>query len=76
MTSDKTFTRIEFLEKLKEFAQALANKVPGAEVQLRPDRVSNGALITITHNGKDQTALLTLDRHGHVTMTNVLGDII
>jgi hypothetical protein len=76
VTSDKTFRRTEFWEKIKEFAQALADKVPGAEVQLRHARIPNGALITITHNGKDQTSLLTLGRYGHVTMTNVLGDII
>ncbi|UVD32614.1 hypothetical protein ENTB43_194 [Enterobacter phage Entb_43] len=76
MTSDKTFTVLEFRQKVKDFVQEVANKVPGSEVTLRNDRVTGGALITITHNGKDQHTLLTLDRYGHVTMTNVLGDII
>lgn len=73
MTSDKTFTREEFQEKIKDFAQATANKVPGAEVTLRHDRPTGGALITISHQGKDQHTLLTHDRDGKVTMTNVLG---
>lgn len=73
MTSDKTFTREEFIKKVKDFAQAMAEKVPGATVKLNPDPLSNGALISIDYQGKNQTSLLSLDAKGHVTMTNVFG---
>lgn len=75
MTSDKTFTPEEFHQKLKDFAQSMANKVQGSQVFLKQDVVTGGFLVTIKTNDKDQTSLFTLDRNGHVTMTNVLGDI-
>lgn len=77
MLSDASFTADEFTQKCKDFAQAVANKVPGAVVELRPDRLQGGFLITIKHEGKNQTCRLAQDRRsGQVSMTNIFGDII
>lgn len=72
MLSDKKFKREEIPELLRQFGQGLANKLPGAEVTIKPDQLTNGALVTIRHNGKVGTRLLTV-RNGHVEMTTVMG---
>ena len=74
MTSDKTFTREEFIANVKKFAQEAANRVVGSRVELNNDPMTGGVMVTILQGGRNQTCLFTQDRKGRVTMTNVLGD--
>lgn len=76
MISDKTFTFEQFNEKVKEFAQALVNKIgdPGVSVDLVQE--SLGAyLITINKPGKGKEKYqIFLNSQGKVETISVYGE--
>lgn len=75
MISDKTFTEEEFYKKAPEFAQAVANKIPGSKVSLSNDPIEpNAVIIVLEANNKSQITQLKLVK-GRVIMTNVFGTL-
>ncbi|QQG32292.1 hypothetical protein CkP1_0234 [Citrobacter phage CkP1] len=73
MISDNKFEVQDFVNKCREFAQAVANKDPEAKVTLRPDPVNDGFIVSITKNCKTQHTGLSLTRDRRVKMTNIMG---
>lgn len=78
MISENRFTIQEFESKVKDFAQAVANKIPDASVVLRNDRAIRpftGYIVTVRKNNSSQHTGLKLTRDGRVEMYNIFGDI-
>lgn len=77
MISDKGFTKEEFDTKVKEYAQAVANRTDG-EVTLRSDPIQRGAyIVSIVKGRQSQHTQLAHSNpvNGRVTMTNVFGEV-
>ncbi|ARW58197.1 hypothetical protein [Serratia phage X20] len=76
MVSEKPISREEFVAKVKEFAQQIANRIPGADVSLMQDPlVPRAVIISVQHEGKSQHTQLLHARDGLVEMHNILGEI-
>ncbi len=78
MLSDNRFTHTEFVEKVKKFAQEVANRVPNSEVTLRRESSFNhidAYIITVNNGQRDQHTQLALTGTGQVEMTNIFGNI-
>ncbi|BBC78283.1 Hypothetical protein KNT65_gp210 [Escherichia phage EcS1] len=76
MISDTPITREEFMTKVQNFAQEIANRIPGAEVVLRQDPlVPSAVIISVQQGHKSKHTQLLHARDGLVEMHNIFGEI-
>ena len=79
MLSDKKFELNEFIQKVQQFAQEMANRVVDSEVLLRQDIMNSqyidAYIVTIDNGKSNQHTLLGLNQYGNVEMFNIFGQI-